>query len=130
MSENSLDGLPSSWVVWSVEDGGRVVLVFRPDVFDGEAYPAECLPTVYVSQRPPGQGMRRPGRSSESWFVSLTLEPEVQVRDVEGSFDSRGEAVDAALDVAERFAAGDVDYRGAYQVPREDYLDALDERTE
>ena len=28
--------------------------------------------------------------------------------------------------LAERFAAGEVDYRGLYQVPREAYLDELD----
>ena len=33
----------------------------------------------------------------------------------------------AAVDVAERFSAGDVDYRAAYQVPREAYFDRLDE---
>jgi len=31
------------------------------------------------------------------------------------------------LDLAERFADGEIDYRGAYQVPREGYFDELDE---
>lgn len=121
--------LPSSWVVWSEEADGRAVLVFRPDVFDGDGYPPACLPTIYVSQRPPGQGMRRPGADSTEWFVSLSLEPGVRVRDVERSSESRADAVAAAVELAGAFAAGDVDYRGAYQVPREEYLDALDDLT-
>ncbi|GGL53583.1 DUF5820 family protein [Halocalculus aciditolerans] len=124
------DALPESWVVWSDADDGRAVLVFRPDVFDGDAYPAACLPTVYVSQRPPERRMRGPGAESDRWFVSLTLEPEVRVREVEADFDSRDAAVDAAIALASAFAAGDVDYRSAYQVPREDYFDALDDLTD
>lgn len=120
---------PDGWEVWSNESGGRLVLAFRPDVFDGESYPAECMPTVYVSRREPGRRLRRTREPSESWHVSLRLEPEVRVASADESHTTREEAVDAALSLAERFAAGDVDYRDAYQVPREDYLDELDRRT-
>jgi hypothetical protein len=34
-----------------------------------------------------------------------------------------------AADLAERFAGGEVDYRGLYQVPREGYFEKLDELT-
>jgi hypothetical protein len=55
----------------------------------------------------------------------LYLEPEVEA--AAETYDDRSAAVDAAVDVAERFAAGEVDYRGAYQVPREGYFERLDE---
>jgi hypothetical protein len=57
--------------------------------------------------------------------MALFLEPEVDAR-VETA-DSREAGVEIALDLARAFAAGEVDYRGAYQVPREDYFDRLDE---
>ncbi|MFB6270972.1 MAG: DUF5820 family protein [Halobacterium sp.] len=125
MSERELaDG----WQVWN-DDEGTTILVYRPDVFDGQDFPAECIPTIRVTQRPPSQRKRRAGSDPSGWFVSLRLEPEVRVKDADGSFDTREAAEDGARDLAERFAAGDVDYRGAYQIPREHYLDELDELT-
>jgi len=121
--------LPEGWQVWTEDPAGGDILVFRPDVFDSQAYPAPCLPTIQVAQRPPDQQKRRAGSNPEGWWVSLTLEPEVRVRDADARFDSRSAAVAGAVDLAERFADGDVDYRGAYQVPREAYLDGLDELT-
>lgn len=120
--------LPESWRVWN-EDGGSAIVVFRPDVFDSQQYPAPCLPTIHVSQRPPTQRRRRAGSKPEGWYVSLTLEPEVRVRSADASFDTREAAVAGAVDLAERFDSGVVDYRSAYQVPRDDYLDELDELT-
>jgi len=121
--------LPEGWQVWTEDSQGGDVLVFRPDVFDTQAYPAACLPTIQVARRPPSQQKRRAGSNPDGWWVSLTLEPEVRVRDADASYDSRTAAVEGAVDLAERFAAGDVDYRGAYQVPRADYLDRLDDLT-
>lgn len=117
------DALPDGWTVWADGDDGRTVLAYRPDVFDGDAYPDACLPTVYVGRGSP----RRPGagRGSDRWYVRLFLEPEVVA--AEERCDSLAAARETAVDVARRFAAGDVDYRAAYQVPREDYLDRLDE---
>lgn len=119
------DALPDGWTVWADGPDGRSVLAYRPDVFDGEAYPDPCLPTVYVGRGSP----RRPGagRGADEWYVRLFLEPEVVA--AETRHDSRATARDAAVDVARRFAAGSVDYRAPYQVPREDYLDRLDELT-
>lgn len=121
--------LPAGWTVWSDEDGGRAVLVFRPDVFDGAAFPAPCVPTIYVSRRSPETRLRQRDRRTGPWHVSLSLEPEVRVRDADETTDTRREAVAAATDLAGRFARGDVAYRDAYQVPREDYLDELDRLT-
>ncbi|MFB6280993.1 MAG: DUF5820 family protein [Haloferacaceae archaeon] len=119
------DALPDGWTVWADGEDGRSVLAYRPDVFDGEAFPDPCLPTIYVGRGSP----RRPGagRDSEEWYVRLFLEPEVV--GAEARHDSRDAARAAALDVARQFAAGAVDYRAAYQVPREAYLARLDELT-
>lgn len=119
--------LPAGWAVWSEADD--TVLAYRPDVFDGEAFPAPCMPTIYVTQ---GGRDRRPGRSRDPapgtpWHVTLYLEPEVG-RDPD-RYDDREAAVAGALDLAERFADGEIDYRALYQVPRPDYLDRLDEVT-
>ncbi|WP_142858786.1 DUF5820 family protein [Salinigranum halophilum] len=121
----SYDALPEGWQVWADESEGRSVLTYRPDVFNTKDFPAPCLPTIYVTN---GSRKRRPGASqipTDTWHVSLFLEPEV-----EGTverYDSRAAAVAGAADLAARFVSGEVDYRGFYQVPRADYLDRLDE---
>ncbi|WP_049925279.1 DUF5820 family protein [Halopiger goleimassiliensis] len=123
--------LPEAWTVWADGDDGRLVLAYRPDVFDGAAFPAPCLPTLYLTH---GRRTRRPGRNptdttaAEDWFVTLYLEPEVTLEDGR-RFDTREEALEYAVDLARRFDAGEIDYRGLYQVPREAYFDRLDELT-
>ncbi|MFC5972914.1 DUF5820 family protein [Halomarina salina] len=122
------DTLAEGWRVWSDADN-RLVLAYRPDVFDGSEYPAPCLPTIYVTH---GRRSKRPGTPrnpapGDPWVVTLFLEPEVS-RDP-AHFDERGAAIEAALDVAEQFTSGEIDYRDLYQVPREEYFDALDELT-
>ena len=121
---------PGGWATWTDEDGGRLILAFRPDVFDAERYPAACLPTIHVSN---GPTRRRPGarsRPPDRWHVTLRLEPEVRVGE-QAVFDSREAAREAAADLAEQFDAGELDYRDAYQVldGRRAYLDRLDDLT-
>ncbi|SEA13593.1 hypothetical protein SAMN04488065_2031 [Haloplanus vescus] len=119
----SFETLPDGWTVWHQEPDGRAILAYRPDVFDTEAFPAACLPTVYLS---PGSPRRRPGATQrDGWTVTLYLEPEIDVRTE--TADSRAAGIETAIDFARAFAAGDIDYRGAYQVPRDDYFDRLDE---
>jgi hypothetical protein len=118
----TFESLPDGWTRWHEEDGGRAILAYRPDVFDTEAFPAPCLPTIYVS---PGSPRRRPGSDGDGWTVTLYLEPEVTAR--EETADTREAAVETARELARTFTAGAVDYRAAYQVPREDYFDRLDE---
>lgn len=117
---------PDGWTLWNDEPRGRRILVFRPDVFnEREGLPAPCLPTILVSNR---SRAPRPGSSrvrTTTWHVVLTLEPEVEA--VAESYDSREAAIGGAHDLARRFAAGEIDYRDAYQVPREAYFERLDE---
>jgi hypothetical protein len=122
---------PSGWTVWNAEPDGRIILAFRPDVFNSADHPPECLPTLYVSQgrrndrRP---GVAPPEAASGDWFVRLYFEPDVSLPE-DRRFDDRDAAVDGAYELAREFATGDVDPRDVYQVPREDYFDALDELT-
>lgn len=120
-----LDALADAWTVWNQTEA-KLILAYRPDIFDSERFPAPCLPTVYLTR---GKRTRRPGadRTGEDWYVTLYLEPEVE-RDPE-SFTDRESAIEGAVSVANRFAAGDIDYRDLYQVPRDAYLDELDELT-
>jgi hypothetical protein len=120
--------LGEGWTVWNAEDD-RVILAYRPDVFNGEEFPAPCLPTVYVTR---GRRTRRPEGNRNlppdaPWMVTLFLEPEVN-RDPD-AYDTPREAVEGAAALTRRFADGDVDYRGLYQVPREAYFEKLDELT-
>ncbi len=120
--------LPDGWVTWS-DEGDRLVWAYRPDVFDGGAFPPPCLPTLYVSR---GGRNRRPGVEhapgpDASWHVRLYLEPEVALDP--DRYDDRSAALAGARRLARRFAAGDVDVRSLYQVPREDYLAELEART-
>ncbi|EMA12496.1 MULTISPECIES: DUF5820 family protein [Haloarcula] len=120
-----LSGLPDDWTVWNETDE-KLILAYRPDVFDSEQFPAPCLPTIYLTR---GKRTRRPGadRTGESWYVTFYLEPEVE-RDAD-SYEGRDAAVEGAVALATRFADGELDYRSLYQVPREAYLDKLDDLT-
>ncbi|MCY4729120.1 hypothetical protein KY092_00955 [Natronomonas gomsonensis] len=120
--------LGDGWQVWNAEDA-RVILAYRPDVFNGSEFPAACLPTVYVTR---GRRNRRPEGNrnlppNAPWMVTLYLEPEVN-RDPD-AYDTRSAALDGAVELTHRFADGDIDYRGLYQVPRERYFEKLDELT-
>lgn len=117
--------LPGGWRLWNEEPDGRVILAFRPDVFDADRFDPACLPTIYLSN---GSRRRRPSAgaaTTSDWHVTLFLEPEVEAE--ETVHDDRTAGVAAMLDLAERFADGEIDYRDVYQVPRERYFDELDE---
>lgn len=118
---------PAGWTTWSDADD-RLVLAYRPDVFDADAFPAPCMPTLYLTRG--RRNRRRPGQERSAaldWFVTLYLEPEVIVG--EERFDARADALEGARSLARDFADGTLDYRAAYQVPREAYLDELDRLT-
>ncbi|WP_254763929.1 DUF5820 family protein [Natrinema marinum] len=136
-SESDADGamdrsrLPDAWTVWSRGEDGRLVLAYRPDVFDGDEFPAPCLPTLYLTH---GKRTRRPGinpadtADSADWFVTLYLEPDVSLNETL-RYPTRKAALERTIDLAREFAAGEVNYRALYQVPREDYFARLDELT-
>jgi hypothetical protein len=119
--------LAAGWQVWNATDE-KAVLAYRPDVFNGGDFDPACLPTIYVTR---GRRTRRPQGTRNlppdaPWFVTLYLEPDVSTAE---RFATRAEAVEGAHAVAARFAAGELDYRGLYQVPRENYFAKLDELT-
>lgn len=120
------DELAEGWEVWNEEPTGRLILAYRSDVFDTQAYPAPCLPTITVA---PGRSPDAPPeRRAESslWHAAFYLEPTVRVRDADSTQETREDAVAAAIDIAARFSGGEIDYRSVYQVPREEYLSKLD----
>lgn len=121
------ESLPGGWTLWNAEPEGRVICTYHPDLFDGDDFPAACLPTIYVTD---GSRRARPGAgqyATGEWHVTLFLEPEVEVQST--TYDDRETALEAAVDVAAAFDDGEVDYRSAYRVPRENYLAKLDALT-
>jgi hypothetical protein len=125
---NLADALPEGWEVWNEEPGGRVVLAYRPDVFDSEAFDPACLPTMTVApgpspDRPPAHRSRTTG-----WHAVLYVEPEVRLT-ARGGFEDRETALAGAVEIAARFEEGELDYRAAYQRPREPYVERLEELT-
>jgi len=128
---STFDGLPEGWAVWNEEADGKAVLVYRPDVFDGDAFPPACLPTLSLTtqspNRPPGETTTGP----TNWHVLLFLEPDVRVRDpgVETTFERYDAAVAATVELTRRFADGEIDLRACYQLPRDAYLDELEALT-
>lgn len=137
MSNPDADGgldrsrLPDGWTVWSQGDDGRLVLAYRPDVFDAAEFPPACLPTLYLTH---GKRTRRPGvnpadtADAEDWFVTLYLEPDVSL-DETLRFPTRDAALERTVELARAFDDGEIDYRDLYQVPRETYFERLDELT-
>ncbi|QLK25290.1 DUF5820 family protein [Natrinema zhouii] len=137
MPDSDTDGgidrsrLPDGWTVWSQGDDGRLVLAYRPDVFNAADFPAPCLPTLYLTH---GKRTRRPGVNpadtvdSADWFVTLYLEPDVSLNETL-RFPTREEALERTVTLARRFDDGEIDYRSLYQVPREAYFDRLDDLT-
>lgn len=124
-----MEVFPEGWTRWS-DEPDRTVIVYRPDVFDSQAFPAACIPTLYLSngpQRDRRPEQRRPDFRSSTWHATLYLEPDVVL--AEERYDDREDALEGGAALARRFAAGELDYRAAYQVPREAYLDRLDELT-
>lgn len=125
-----LEDVPDGWRIWDHEPEDRLILVFRPDVFDGSTFPPACLPTIYV--REGMQDLRHAGpeptpSSAGTYTVRLFLEPEVET-DAK-THDRWSGAIEAAVALAEEFTTGEIDLRAMYHHPREPYLDRLDELT-
>ncbi len=119
--------LPAGWMVWNHESDDSLILAFRPDEFDGDRFPPECLPTIYV--REGVKDLRRAGvepspGTEGTYTVRLFLEPAVST-DAEVCDDWES-AVSTAHRLAEAFVTGELDIRGMYQLPREAYLDHIE----
>lgn len=126
---NLSETMPAGWERWNEEREGRVVLVYRPDVFDANTFDPACLPTITVA---PGRSPNRPPTPKETadgWHVVLYLEPDVRVASVDATTNDRAAAIEMAVDIAKRFNEGAINYRDAYQQPRAAYLDRLDALT-
>lgn len=120
-----LPTLPDGWQVWNAGSDGRVVLTYRPDVFDSAAFPAPCLPTIYVTEGPRDRRPAASRRGTAGWQAILYLEPEIELD--RRTYTDREEALDGAVALASAFVDGEMNFRDAYQLPRESYLDKLDE---
>ena len=118
------DALPAGWQVWH-ESEARVILAYRPDVFDSEAFPAPCMPTIYVTSGSPRRRARSADSGATTWAVTLFFEPEIEA--TTDQYDDREAAIDGAIGAAQRLVDGEIEYRDLYQVPREDYFDKLDD---
>jgi hypothetical protein len=128
LTDAERESLTDGWRVWNTDDT-RLILAYRPDVFDGTTFDPALMPTLYLtrgrkSKRPEGNRNLPP---DAPWTVTLYLEPDVNT-DPE-FFDGREAAVAGALALADRFSEGRVDYRDVYQVPRERYFEELDRLT-
>ncbi|MFB6187422.1 MAG: DUF5820 family protein [Halobacteriaceae archaeon] len=118
--------LPPGWVIWNNEPNGRVILAYRPDIFDTNEFPAQCLPTISITPNHPDQ---HPRSSSSEWYVLLYLEPEVRVFDRESTHPFREQAISSALNLAQVFSNGQIDFADVYQVPRPQYIATLEKLT-
>jgi hypothetical protein len=121
------DAIPDDWTLWSVDDS-RLILAYRPDIFDGSDTDPACMPMIYLSR---GRRSKRPEGNRNlppdaPWVIRLHLEPDVTAspRYVE----DRADAVSECISLTRAFIDGEIDYRALYQVPRERYLDRLDEQ--
>lgn len=118
---------PAGWTRWHDGSDGTLIVTYRPDVFDGQAFPAPCLPTVSVKrervQGPRGRPIVRSERDT-GWTVELRLEPDIVVERL--TRESREAAVETAYELTRAFAKGEIPYRDAYDHPRTAYLDELD----
>lgn len=122
-----LASLPPGWECWSHEEGGRLVLTYRPDIFNAEAFDPTQLPTLVLA---PGRSPDRPPEervTTNRWHLALYLEPDIRLREVEASFPTRETALEETIAVAERFSAGEFELRSAYIDPPDRYLDRLTE---
>lgn len=125
-STMTLEELPDGWSVWNREPGDRLILAFRPDVFDGSTLPPACLPTIYV--REGERDLRRAGPAPATgtegvWTVSFILEPEVIQR--VGSTANYEDAELLAIEHAQAVVDGEVDFGEIYQLPHEEYIETL-----
>lgn len=124
-----LSTLADGWEIWNNEPHGRIILVFRPDIFNTTDYPPACLPTITIG---PGTRPNAPPdhrQASNAWHVVLYLEPRVRITTKDTSVPTRPEAIDYALSLSHEFTNGNIDFDDAYIEPRPEYLTKLNQLT-
>ena len=121
----SFETRPDGCQAGNVEQTGQATVGYGPDSYAHLTLPSTCLPTIYLTN---GSRRKRPGAgqyATDEWHVVLYLEPEIEA--VTQTYETRERGAEGAIDVAGQFVDGDVDYREAYQVPRDAYFERLDE---
>lgn len=121
------DGDPTpGWEVWHDHPNGLLVLTYRPDVFDTQAFPAACLPTVAVKPERSRGGRGRPADPDGAgrWVAELLLEPDVPIARRHAPDPASAREEGHAL--AKAFVDGAFDLAAAYADPPETYLDRLE----
>lgn len=124
-----LSTLADGWEIWNDEPHGRVILAFRPDIFNTTDFPPACLPTITIAPGPSPNAPPDHRHASTAWHVVLYLEPRVRVTTKDTSVPSRPEAIDYAIQLTHEFTDGDIDFDDAYIDPRPDYITKLNELT-
>ena len=118
------ESVPDGWDTWHTDPGGISVWVFRPDVFDGDAFPPACIPTLTIKPARERGPRGRPGQSASEWWSELRLEPDVLLE--RRTAGTREQAMTLAIQRATAFTDGDIAFRTAYADPPVDYLDRLE----
>ncbi len=117
---------PPGWEIWHDRPDGPLVLTYRPDVFDTQAFPAACLPTVTVKPERTRGHRGRPGDPdrADRWVAELMLEPDVQL--ARRHAPDRADACEAGHALAQAFVDGAFDLAAAYADPPMPYLERLE----
>lgn len=116
--------VPDGWETWHTDPGGISVWVYRPDVFDGEAFPPAHIPTLTIKPARERGPRGRPGGTPREWWSELRLEPDVLLE--RRTAGTRAAAHTNAIELATAFTGGNIATREAYTEPPIAYLEELD----
>jgi hypothetical protein len=125
-----LSTLADGWEIWNKEPQGRIILAYRPDVFNTTDYPAACLPTITIAPGTSPNAPRDHRQASSAWHVALYLEPRVRVTTKDATVPTRPAAIEHALSLSHEFSDGNIDFDAAYIDPRPAYITKLNELTQ
>ncbi len=125
-----LSTLADGWEIWNNEPQGRIILAYRPDIFNTTDFPAACLPTITIAPGPSPNAPPDHRQASSTWHVVLYLEPRVRVTKKDTTVATRPEAIEQAISLSHEFTDGQIDFTDAYIDPRLDYIMKLNQLTE
>lgn len=124
-----LSTLADGWEIWNNEPQGRIILAFRPDIFNTTDFPPACLPTITIAPGPSPNAPPDYRQASTAWHVALYLEPRVRVTNKDTTVSTRPEAIDCGTTLSHEFTDGQIDFAAAYMDPRPDYITKLNQLT-